>query len=205
MKKIATLIALLSCAYFCFADEEYFKTRLNLLTLEDAMQVYEGKWQGVQNLSNPDGSDVANFKIEQNYYWTVVDNQKVLVGQGFLTYMGSRIDMVTQMRMCKGYIELVLIDTNGEKIYYKGVLIRETLIWTPLYQFFLMDLQKDEFRKDDDYINFYSENLKFMKAGADGLATILIGRTAMRKERAKPVSEEAAHQLIKRGKGSLFE
>ncbi len=139
---------------------EKIRPEILRITALQAMQAYQGKWVGRQEVFLPNGKRLMYFETVQNYYWATVNNEEVLLGSGYFDADGERVNIESQMRNRFEFIELSVKDSSGKTYIYKGYVWLSTVVWVPEHLIFLLDITRDSFVSNAKYMEIFSENVK---------------------------------------------
>ena len=139
------------CAFafvsFVNAEESLFaKTFKNFsfFSNEEVLKAYEGSWSGSQEVKFGDIN--ATGRISQTYTAT----QSRLVGVGKITSSSGRsAPTASYMYIENGMLILEMRTERGSVSYYKGIIDDNSVIWIPIYDFFVFDFQQDFFYEEN--------------------------------------------------------
>ncbi len=197
LSTLAALVCFCAAAAAQDVPDAYAKI---ILTPSDAIGMYEGKWAGTQNVFLPSGRQILNFHVEQNFYWATVENERVLVGSGYLSSAGDRIDTFSSMRDRFTHLEMIVKDSKNTEYAYLGYVIKGAVVWVPRARCLLLDVQNDTFHTRGEFIDLFSENLKFVRQGGYSGALIVKSLLAKKAASAEDASKKAPGRFIfKRG------
>lgn len=157
-KKIFVSVLLFAAACACGEPISLFdKTSIAeaFFTPEQILKAYVGKWSGRQVVRV--GENSATGRIEVTYTVDADSPDLRLIGVGRITSdSGDSVPTTSYMYIENGQAILQMRNEQGQSFYYKGYPQMSSVIWMPIYDFFLFDFQQDY---------FYSENGKrFMTA-----------------------------------------
>ena len=143
-KKIfVVLISIFAVANFAIADDSLFVSTFKdfrFFSNAEVLKAYTGAWAGSQEVKF--GDITASGRISQTY--TAVQNR--LVGVGKITSSsGMSAPTASYMYVENGMLILEMRTERGSVSYYKGIIDNNSVIWLPLYDFFLYDVQQDFF------------------------------------------------------------
>ncbi len=125
------------------------------------LEAYSGSWSGTQSIST-NGTEVASALVEQKYIPMGGDSKRI-VGSGKISGMGAVIPTRSVMFIDeKGNLRLDIRTQRDQDVPYIGVIEESSVVWVPLYFFFLYDSQTDEFVNTSEGMTIRSKGLKYV-------------------------------------------
>ena len=154
-KKILFLLLILNAHFFAFAQSKSASLFVsvysdsNFFSNEDVLKAYVGSWSGKQIVKF--GENQMAGKIDITYSPMFDERGLRLVGVGKITAQNGRsIPTTSYMYVADSRLILEMRTERGAVFFYKGIIDAKSVIWVPIYDFFLYDFQQDFFYQEKD-------------------------------------------------------
>ncbi len=145
----------------------------NFFSNEDVLKAYVGSWAGGQVVKFGDKN--MRGKIEITYSPMFENSQLRLVGVGKITAQnGHSVPTTSYMYVENSTLILEMRTESGLASFYKGIIDGKSVIWIPLYDFFLYDYQQDYFFEKDGKSFMNAVGTRFFSySGGSGMLEIV--------------------------------